>query len=499
MSRPGGRQKEAKEGKRHGLLLIPAFSGSVPNLLQSRPMTRRNLLPIWAALSLLAYGGLVLLDRAAGSLRGPAVPQTILLALLAFAAYGAALWSVERRAAWPARLVWITAVLARLLLLFAPPTLSDDVYRLIWDGHLALSRVSPYAYAVADPALDALTIPARALVNNPDMASPYLPAAQAFFAAAAALALDPLPLQLLLVLADLLAAAVIAALLRRAALPPRRLLLYLWNPLIIIEVAHGAHVDAWMALLALLAVWSAVAQPPARRGWLSPLFLALGTLTKPLPALLAPALFWRWTWPQRLFYPALTAVLLLPFGLWSGWGLGTGLDGRGLFGALLIYTSRWKFNSGLFAAFEALLGGPDSLFATTAAKLLSAALLLLVLLAVWRAARRHTAVRDTLRLAAAPLLAYILLTPTFHPWYLVLPLAFLPFLPPGAGESRRWWLVAAPWLWLSATAFFSYLAYLDPALVLERPWVRALQWLPALALCALAAAAFWRARPVIDA
>ncbi len=89
-------------------------------------------------------------------------------------------------------------------------------------------------------------------------------------------------------------------------------------------------------------------------------------------------------------------------------------------------------------------------------------------------------------------MAYILLTPTFHPWYLLILLAFLPFLPPAAGESRRWWLAVLPWLWLSGTAVFSYLAYFDPQVFLERPWVRALQWLPALLLLIVAAAALIR-------
>jgi len=56
----------------------------------------------------------------------------------------------------------------------------------------------------------------------------------------------------------------------------------------------------------------------------------------------------------------------------------------------------------------------------------------------------------------------------------------VPFLPPGVGEDRRWWLAAAPWLWLSATAVFSYLAYLQPGVVVEQPWVRVLEWGPVL-------------------
>jgi hypothetical protein len=252
-------------------------------------------------------------------------------------------------------------------------------------------------------------------------------------------------------------------------------------------VAHGAHLDAWMLLLALLAVWAALKYPASGvRSLFSPLFLALATLTKLLPALLSPVLFWRWSWPQRLLFTALVLLILLPFGLAAGWGLSADLNGRGLFGAFLIYGSQWKFNSGLFALLEGLLGGPDSLVATTAAKVIAGLLLLVVLTAVFLAARRYQAPRDTLRLSAVPFMAYILLTPTFHPWYLLILLAFVPFLPPGNEEERALWPAAYPWLWLSATAVFSYLAYLDSTAIVERLWVRALQWLPVWLMLAFA-------------
>jgi hypothetical protein len=273
----------------------------------------------------------------------------------------------------------------------------------------------------------------------------------------------------------------------------------LWNPLVIVEVAHGAHIDAWMVLLTLLALWFTLQREPS--GWqgvLAPLFLALATLTKLIPALLAPVLFWRWSWLQRLLYPLLLLLILLPFGLDAGWGLNPMLNGRGLFGAILIYSSRWKFNSGIFYALEKLLGGETSLAATTGAKILAAAGLAAVLLLVFFLARRYRGTRATLRLAAVPFMAYILFTPTFHPWYLLILLAFIPFLPPAEGEDYRWWLAVLPWLYLSGTAVFSYLAYSEPSLVIERPWVRLLQWLPALLLllAAFLAAFFaFRRRP----
>jgi hypothetical protein len=428
-----------------------------------------------------------------GTLRGQATVQTIALYLLAFAAYLAALVWLEHGGAWSALWAWSTGIGARFILLWTTPSLSDDVYRYIWDGHVALNGISPYAYAINDRALDFLSIPERSLVNNAWMASPYLPAAQLVFFIAALIGRNPILLQGTMVLIDLGAALVIARLLKLAAFPARRLLLYLWSPLVIVEVAHGAHVDAWMVLLTLLAVQASLKREPVgNQSILAPLFLALATLTKLIPALLAPVLFWRWSWFQRLLYPVLVLLILLPFGLGAGWGLNQELNGRGLFGAILIYSSRWKFNSGLFFTLEKILGGEDSIAATTSAKLLLGFLLAAVLFTVFILARHHRGPRATLRLAALPFMAYLLLTPTFHPWYLLIVLAFIPFLPPAAGEDRRWWLAISPWIYLSGAAVFSYLAYSDPAQVYERPWVRLLQWLPTILLLAVALASLWR-------
>ena len=456
-------------------------------------MNRRYVFPLLSAVSLLAYGGLVVIDRSLGTLRGPATAQTIALYSLAFAAYLAALVWLEYGGAWSTVWAWGTGIGARFILLWTTPSLSDDVYRYIWDGHAAINGLSPYAYAVDDHLLDFISIPERGLVNHAWMASPYLPTAQLLFFLTALIGRNPFLLQAIMVLIDLGAALVIAGLLRFAAFPARRLLLYLWSPLVIVEVAHGAHVDAWMVLLTLLAVQASLKrEPTGGQSVLAPLFLALATLTKLIPALLAPVLFWRWSWFQRLLYPTLVLLVLLPFGLDAGWGLNQELNGRGLFGAILIYSSRWKFNSGLFFTLEKMLGGEDSIAATTSAKLLLGFLLAAVLFTIFILARHHSGPRATLRLAAVPFMAYLLVTPTFHPWYLLIVLAFIPFVPPAAGEDRRWWLAALPWIYLSGTAVFSYLAYSDPAQIYESPRVRLLQWLPATLLLAAALASLWR-------
>lgn len=446
-------------------------------------------------LSLVAHGGLVRMQWLYGTLRDRHTPETIGWYLLAFVAYlGALVWAEKRSIS--RRWLWGAAVLFRLLLLFTVPSLSDDVYRYLWDGHVAHNGISPYAYAIEDPRLDHLEVPVRTQANNTWMASPYLPAAQLVFSSLTfAFPLNPLFVQMAMVVFDLLGAWLLSRLLLLAALPTRRLLLYLWNPLMVVEVAHSAHIDAWMILLALLAVTFSLdaSQQSSRLSWsskfrwlLAPLFLALATLTKLLPVLLLPVLFWRWSWRQRLFYGVATIGLLLPSGLRAGWGLTGELDGRGLFGAARIYGTYWNFNSGLFHWLEVALGAPGFGAPSPRAKIIVLLVMGLLLAGVWLLARQRPSPRANLRLMALPFAAYLLLTPTLHPWYALILLAFLPFWTPAEKESRWLWLAVLPWLYLSASLVFSYLTYLDPNQYAELAWVRRLEWLPTLALLLLA-------------
>ena len=435
---------------------------------------------LWVAgaVGLVAYGGLVRLDMSAGTLGEEFTPQTIGWYLVAFASFLLALWWNERR---PVPLVWLWAIpiVFRLLLLTTTPTLSDDVYRYLWDGNVASAGINPYAYALDAPELDSLHIPARELANNPSLGTPYLPVAQLTFAATATVApSEPLALQIVMVGFDLAAAGVIVGMLRVAALPQHRVLLYLWNPLVVVEVAHGAHLDSLMVFLALLAVYLTLVQPATRAKWAAPVILALATLTKLLPLLLLPVLWPRWRWSQRLIFGATIAAVLVPLGWTAGWGLAGESNGTGVFGSVRIYGG-WTFNSGIYHWLAGWLDRWGVADPAAVARFIVATLMAGVLVLMWALAHQRSP-RDTLRLLALILVAYVLLTPILHPWYLLILVAFLPFL--DSCEDFGGWLEVVPWLYLSGAIVLSYLTYLDPLNHGEIEWVRHVEWYPTLML-----------------
>ena len=468
---------------------------------------------ILAALGLameLCFAGMVCL----GNLRQQTVPFLGLYAA-AFVFYGLAVWwSLRRPERWRALiLIWGLGLVFRTTLLFTTPALSDDVWRYIWDGQLANAGVSPYALPVNSSLLDAYDSPQRALVNNNWMASPYLPAAQALFAVAYRLIPDSfLAFQVAAVLLDLLTGVLVMDLLRRLGLPGTRVLIYLWNPLVVVEFAHGAHVvDALMICLMMVGLWSLVAAATrhrlavsnARSRLFSVLALAGATLAKMLPVLLLPVVARRWGWRYVLLYAALVVLAAAIFASGPGWGLLGGLDGTGLFGAIRIYAAYWNYNGGLYHWLEIALSGYPTPGAVPlevvgpgpirSAKLISLGTLGLVLLGVWRWSWRSEDDLAMLRLAIVPLAAYLLLATTVHPWYATLIIPLLPFLTPRRQEDNSISRYLLPGIYFTGAVALSYLTYLDPVNPREYDAVRLVEYVPLYGML------IWAAWPAIGA
>jgi alpha-1,6-mannosyltransferase len=433
------------------------------------------------------------------SLRGPPLLQFLPRYLALFAVYLGAVWGVlktgteipqnTRRQRQLLALVVFLGLGFRLPLLGNPPTLSDDVYRYMWDGKVSLAGINPYTYAVEAPELAGLDDNLRSQVNNPQMASPYLPSAQALFYTLEALTpATTATYQIAMVAIDLTGMICLVLILRQLGRPLGWSLIYFWNPLVVVEFAHGAHIDALMNALMLGGLWLAL----KRRGGLgSPLMMAAATLVKPLPLLLVPLLAPRWRLRGILTYITGMAAGLLPF---SAVGLGIGSDsGTGILGAATQYARYWNFNSGVYHWLEAWLtnnntpGAADSNDpgVATAKLIVLIGLGVVVIWTGWRSWRLLMKQADGIKaqrawsgLCLIPLAGYLLLTTTVHPWYVTSLLILLPLWAAG-----RWgWLRLSPWIYFSAAVALSYLTYLDPANLRETDFTRRWEYYPLLIL-----------------
>ncbi|MDQ3174703.1 MAG: hypothetical protein M3Q91_13520, partial [Acidobacteriota bacterium] len=108
-------------------------------------------------LLLIVLGGasFVLYRVSLGAKGGDDIEWFIKLALFQSLIYLLAAWMIVRARLSRSTLmiVVVFAALFRLSILFAPPFLSDDIYRYVWDGRVQATGVNPYRYIPADEAL----------------------------------------------------------------------------------------------------------------------------------------------------------------------------------------------------------------------------------------------------------------------------------------------------------------------------------------------------------
>lgn len=361
-----------------------------------------------------------------------------------------ALWLRAERAPCGARAVFLGALILRLVALTSDLRLSDDVYRYVWEGERLAEGASPWAAAPADPSFArerAQEPELAARINHPEVSAAYPPlylGASAVIARAAhalpnaafesTLERSVFAFRLAATLADLVVVATLLAWLRRRGRPAALAIAWAWSPLVAFEFAGSAHLDA-LALAAWLGglAWLAPSEDPAR---------ARSAGKRPFAWTLVGAA------AAIKFLPAVSACFgarerrsFAPLALVLGVVLATGavflvLDAgaTGALRGLSEYSFRWetpnlvhRFVEGAFgriAAYDEGVADPR--------RLARVALGLAWLgFGAWLLLRRTELVRASGRMVGA----FLVLTPTLHPWYAVW---ILPFV---ALEPRRSWAV----------------------------------------------------------
>ena len=335
----------------------------------------------------------------------------------------------------------LVALLVRMPQVGTPPLLSDDLFRYLFEGLASNAGHNPFVTPPAE--LPGLHESLRAQVNHPEVPTIYPPLALVWFRLLA-LGGTVGTVQLATALVDVSTVAAIALGTRRAW----PAWIYALHPLPVLEAAAGGHVDV---VAVSLAAWGVVAW---RRGWLGAGWwaLAMGAAVKLFPAVLLPALWRRLPRPGLHLLGTSVAMLVLAAPvLDAGPAL---LEG---FGA---YAQRWSFNGLVFSWVEQ----------TEAERALARPLLVAIGAAIGLLALVRE--RDPGRLWAVVGGAFVLLSPTVHPWYVLW--ALVPAL-----LCERWGWAAAG---VALLASYTVLAAFDPATGRwsEAPWLWWATWGPAV-------------------
>lgn len=484
--------------------------------------------------------GLLLLSLTAMGLyaqRADDIDGFVAVALAQGAVYLLALGLIWTCTASRRAVVLILGVAAamRFAILLAPPFLSNDVYRYVWDGRVLAAGINPYRYIPTDPHLaalrDAVIFPH---INRSNYAPTiYPPAAQAIFFAATRISDSVTGMKAAMVAVEAVATVLLLRLLVAVNLQAVRIIVYAWHPLPVWEFAGSGHIDAAIIALVALALWSrqrsdranSPITEPARllsfrgrrsrnpepmttdqsesaptivRRFLNTMFLGSGTGASRRPGM-TPEYSVSFSWLTGLalalavlvkFYPA----VLFP-ALWRRWEwrmpavviatlvlaylpfLGVGWR---VFGFLPGYMAEEGFTSGgagfypwsVAKAVLPLGGTPDIAYIAAAASLLAG-------LGAYLVYRRRDAQSDVVGAAFLAGTFVFLLSP-HYPWYFAWLIIFACVIP------------TASLLWLTLASLLLYLVPVGSQLVRDRHrfLVESAIYVPFLALAAID---LWRA------
>jgi hypothetical protein len=380
------------------------------------------------------------------------IPSFLLSYALAFTAYLVALHAGRGLSARGVRLALLASVAWRAALVTAPPLLSDDLYRYVWEGRIQLHGGNPYAWddRPDSPKWTGLRDPVWERLNHKNYTAIYPPLWQLVSRGVVSIRDSPTVMKAFAVLCEVLAIAFLGRLLRVRGLPPGRLLVAAWSPLSLVEIAGSGHNEALGLLLLVLSLFAL----ETRRPLASALAAALAFQSKLVPGFVAAA-WWRRYRPFQVLAAAVVAgLLVLPYAS-AGSGLWQSLDKYGRY---------WRFNETLFAPLAVAAGSHETAVAVAAG--------LVALVAVALGARRA----EPVVAAFGVLAAWLLLTPNVLPWYA---LWFVPLL-----TLRETPAV----LLFTGTVALAYLVY--PGWLAGGPWhiswgVRALEYGPCVAVMAV--------------
>jgi hypothetical protein len=210
-------------------------------------------------------------------------------------------------------------VLLRAFAMTAPPNLTTDGLRYVWDGRIQWAGFNPYLWVPADGALahlrDVVIYPG---INQKEIAvTIYPPLAEMLFAVANRLSDGLRGIQIVMALAEVVTILALLAWLKADNVPRERVLIYVWHPLPIWEFSSMGHIDSAAIALTVLAILAVVRQRQGLAGGL----LAAAVATKYFPLVLFPALWRRGNWAMPLVFVVTLAALYLPYAWGAGWNV----------------------------------------------------------------------------------------------------------------------------------------------------------------------------------
>ncbi|MEN2283163.1 glycosyltransferase 87 family protein [Algoriphagus sp. SE2] len=345
---------------------------------------------------------------------------------------------------------WFLGGLAlRLILLFSMPNWSEDYARFLWDGEMIRLEQNPYLEHPKEWNASHLEMETTYLkgllnsMNSPEYYSVYPPSNQAVFwlgSLGASQNLKPgiITLRILLLFGELAVFWLLLSLLKQNQKNIKLVILYWFNPLVIMEITGNLHFEGLVLMALLFSLWFFSQEKLGVSGG----FWSLAIGLKILPLMLFPSFLANekirksvnfWVVAGLVFFLAFVPLLYQ-----SSW--------RNLFESLRLYQGKFEFNASIYYLFREVgfwIQGYNTIASLT--KLLSTMTFFGILFIVWK--KKPKSAFQMAEVWTMSYLIYLILQPVIHPWYII----------PAFGLSLLTKINSLT-VW-TFTAIFSYQAY----------------------------------------
>lgn len=339
-----------------------------------------------------------------------------------------------------------TGIFIRLLMFISLPSLSDDLYRFIWDGTLLKNGIHPFDQLPAyylDKNIHGINQPLYELLNSPSYFTIYPPLNQFIFWLSAILGnnswlLSAGIIRLFLFGADIGAFIYLKKLLKYYGKSDSFAFWYLLNPLVILEFTGNLHFEGLVICFLLIGIY----HYEQNKKWRSALGFGLSIGTKLLPLVYLPFLLLRGLKEQKKWMISIIAGVI---GVLTLLPLVNPSFIKGMSASLDLYFRSFEFNASVYFIARQIgfwIYGYNHI--SLVGPLLSLTSTVLILCISVLAVNKGLSIPQACLFI---LTTYLLFTTTVHPWY-ILPLTALGII------SGYWY----PIVW-SFFIFFTYIGY----------------------------------------
>jgi len=315
----------------------------------------------------------------------------------------------------------LLALAIRVALIFSSPNLSDDYFRFIWDGNISLKGENPYEKTPKEHISSTESMGdlySFAHLNSPKYHSVYPPFLQYLFKFSSYIGdnrpdIQILVLKLFYAFFSIGMVFLLPHLLKLYHINSWQALIYLLNPLVLLEEMGNLHAEGIMVFF--LALFLVLIKKFPHYAFLP---FATAIAVKLTPLMLIPSILVRLKFKRALFFGSGVLILLMLYFLPFVHGILKG----GFFESLGLYFNKLEFNAygyNMFKIFGYLTHGYNRIKVLGPLTAIISTVLILLL-----SLKKGRVSWDTFPLQALSLyFIYLFFSPVIHPWYII-PLVF---------------------------------------------------------------------------